>query len=311
MKKILITGGAGNIGSSLAKALILENDYFVTIFDNLSTGTQNNLPKLDHDNWEFVEGDVNNPEHLNKISQEHTYDYIFHYAALVGVERTLSNPMQVLEDIDGIKNILNLATQHDVDRFFYSSSSEVYGEPVEIPQNEITTPLNSKLPYAIVKSVGESFIRTYHQEYNLNFTIMRFFNTYGPKQKNDFVISKFIDLALSDKDITIYGDGMQTRSFLHVNDNINFTLKILNTELLINEVVNVGSDIEISIIDLAHLIKETLNSKSEISFLPPLKDGDMTRRKPDITKMKSSYKREIISLQEGIKSVANEGKNDL
>ncbi len=310
MKKILITGGAGNIGSSLAKALVLKSDYFVTIFDNLSTGTLDNLPEKDYNNWEFVEGDINNAEHLTKISEKHTYDFIFHYAALVGVERTLLNPMKVLEDIDGIKNILNLSIKHDVERFFYSSSSEVYGEPVEIPQNEITTPLNSKLPYAIVKSVGESFIRTFHQEHNLNFTIMRFFNTYGPRQKNDFVISKFIDLALSDEDITIYGDGTQTRSFLHVNDNIEFTLKILDSRLLINEVVNVGSDVEISIIDLAHLIKETLNSKSKISFLPPLKDGDMTRRKPDITKMKNSYKKEIISLKEGIKTVAIENKND-
>ena len=311
MKNILITGGAGNIGSSLAKALILEPDYFVTIFDNLSTGSLDNLPNQKNNNWEFIEGDVNNIDHLKKVSQGHTYDYIFHYAALVGVERTQLNPMKVLDDIDGIKNILNLAIKHEVVRFFYSSSSEVYGEPVEIPQNEITTPLNSKLPYAIVKSVGESFIRTFHQEYNLNYTIMRFFNTYGPKQKNDFVISKFIDLALMDKDITIYGDGKQTRSFLHVDDNINFTINILNSGLLINEVVNVGSDIEISIIDLAHLIKETLDSKSKISFLPPLKDGDMTRRKPDIAKMKSTYKNKIIGLKEGIQSVASTTENDL
>ena len=305
MKNILITGGAGNIGSSLAKALILEPDYFVTIFDNLSTGSLDNLPNQKNNNWEFIEGDVNNIDHIEKVSQGRTYDYIFHYAALVGVERTQLNPMKVLDDIDGIKNILNLAIKHEVDRFFYSSSSEVYGEPVEIPQNEITTPLNSKLPYAIVKSVGESFIRTFHQEYNLNYTIMRFFNTYGPKQKNDFVISKFIDLALLDKDITIYGDGKQTRSFLHVDDNINFTINILNSGLLINEVVNVGSDIEISIIDLAHLIKETLDSKSKISFLPPLKDGDMTRRKPDIKIMKSVINRKLISLTQGLKTIIN------
>ena len=114
-----------------------------------------------------------------------------------------------------------------------------------------------------------------------------------------------------DKDITIYGDGKQTRSFLHVDDNINFTINILNSGLLINEVVNVGSDIEISIIDLAHLIKETLDSKSKISFLPPLKDGDMTRRKPDIAKMKSTYKNKIIGLKEGIQSVASTTENDL
>ena len=306
MKNILITGGAGNIGSSLARSLVKDPRYFVTIFDNLSTGSLDNLPDDSKENWEFIEGDINKIDHLNKISNKHSFNFIFHYAALVGVERTQLHPMNVLEDIDGIRNILDLAVKHNVDRIFYSSSSEVYGEPVEIPQNEVTTPLNSKLPYAIVKSVGESFIKTYHKEYNLNFTIMRFFNTYGPKQKNDFVISKFIDLALLNKDLTIYGDGKQTRSFLHVDDNVDFTIKILNSDLLINEVVNVGSDIEISILSLALLIKETLDSKSEIIFLPPLKDGDMTRRKPDIVKMMKSYDKEIIPLKEGIRMSAFE-----
>jgi UDP-glucose 4-epimerase len=134
---------------------------------------------------------------------------------------------------------------------------------------------------------------------------MRFFNTYGPRQKNDFVISKFIELALRNEDLTIYGDGTQTRSFLHVADNIEFTIKILEEKKLINDVVNVGSDVEIKIIDLAKLIIKTLKSKSKIIFLPPLKEGDMTRRKPDISKMKTVFKKEIISLEDGIKDAAS------
>ena len=305
MKKILVTGGAGNIGSSLVKSLLKTERYHVSIVDNLSTGSKANLPQANESHWEFINCDVNTLDQLKKVFEKNSFHYIFHYAALVGVERTQKNPLKVLEDIEGIKNILNLAVEFNAERIFYSSSSEVYGEPVEIPQNEITTPLNSKLPYAIVKSVGESFMRTFHEHHQLDFTIMRFFNTYGPRQKNDFVISKFIELALQNKDITIYGDGSQTRSFLHVDDNVEFTINILEKKKLLNEVVNVGSDIEITIIDLANLIIKILKSQSNIIFLPPLKEGDMTRRKPDTSKMKEVYGKEIISLEEGIQAVAS------
>ena len=310
MKKILVTGGAGNIGSSLVTGLLKSKNYHVSILDNLSTGSLENLPQSDASFWRFIDCDVNNLNQLKQALKKDTFNYIFHYAALVGVERTQKNPLKVLEDIEGIKNILNLAVDCKAERIFYSSSSEVYGEPVEIPQNETTTPLNSKLPYAIVKSVGESFMRTFHDHHQLEFTIMRFFNTYGPRQKNDFVISKFIELALQNKDISIYGDGSQTRSFLHVDDNVDFTIKILENNKLLNDVVNVGSDIEIKIIDLAYLIIDTLESESKIIFLPPLKEGDMTRRKPDISKMKKVYQKEIISLEEGIQLVASTNKSE-
>src|SRR6185369_10068764 len=113
-----------------------------------------------------------------------------------GVKRTLSNPVMVLNDINGIRNILNLSKNTGVKRVFYTSSSEVYGEPVEYPQNEHTTPLNSRLPYAIVKNVGEAFLRSFKKEYDLDFTIFRLFNTYGPKQSVDFVMTRFLSLAL-------------------------------------------------------------------------------------------------------------------
>ena len=107
------------------------------------------------------------------------FDYVFHYAAVVGVHRTLQNPLAVLRDIDGIRNILELSKNTGVKRVFYSSSSEVYGEPVEIPQNESTTPLNSRLPYAIVKNLGEAYFKSYQQEFGLDYTIFRFFNKIG------------------------------------------------------------------------------------------------------------------------------------
>jgi UDP-glucose 4-epimerase len=228
------------------------------------------------------------------------FNYVFHYAAVVGVKRTQENPIMVLDDIQGIKNVLQLSKNSSVKRVFFSSSSEVYGEPVELPQNEETTPLNSRVPYAVVKNVGESFFRSYFKTYGLPFTIFRFFNTYGPNQSEDFVIAKFLKAALKGDDITIYGDGSQTRTFCYVDDNINTCLKILEDNLMVNDVINIGGAKEYKIIDVAKLIIEKLNSKSKIIHLPALKDGDMTRRMPDNSKMINIINKDLISLDQGL-----------
>src|ERR1043165_4156152 len=195
-RKILITGGAGFIGSSLAERLANDPDNFIVIVDNLLTGSVSKVPKSVHQNVRFIKADVNDFKEISTIFQAHNFDYVFHYAAMVGVKRTLANPVKVLNDINGINHVLNLSKNTGVKRIFYTSSSEVYGEPVEFPQNEHTTPLNSRLPYAIVKNVGEAFLRSFKREYDLNYTISRLFNTYGPKQSTDFVISKFLSAAL-------------------------------------------------------------------------------------------------------------------
>jgi len=285
MQKILITGGAGNIGSSLVASLLQKKDVEVYVFDNFITGTQENLP-IDNNRLFTFHCDINNNDELIENWGSNEFNYIFHYAALVGVERTQNNPLGVLDDVKGIRNVLERAKESQVKRIFYSSSSEVYGEPVETPQNEDTTPLNSRVPYAVVKNLGEAFFRSYFKEYGIPFTIFRFFNTYGPNQNNDFVITKFIEQCMKGQKITIYGDGSQSRSFLHIDDNIAFTNIVLEKDLFINEVVNVGSDDVISIKNLALLIKDITESDSELVFLPPLKDGDMYRRKPDVTKMR-------------------------
>jgi len=303
MKRILITGGAGNIGSSLAARLAANPDYQIVIVDNLLTGNLSKLPK-NRENVIFIKADVNDFKDISSIMLSFTFDFVFHYAAVVGVARTLKNPKMVLDDIEGIKNILNLSKNSNVKKVFYSSSSEVYGEPVEIPQFEDTTPLNSRLPYAIVKNIGEAFIKSYQLEFGLDYTIFRFFNTYGPSQSMDFVISKFINSALKNEDITIYGDGSQTRTFCYIDDNLDTTERILNEKLLNNEVLNIGSDIEISILDLAKKIIHLLNSKSKIIFQPPLKEGDMTRRKPDISKMMKVLNRDLTDLDSGILKTA-------
>jgi nucleoside-diphosphate-sugar epimerase len=302
MRKILVTGGAGNIGSALTQGLLNEKDTFITVVDDLSTGNISKLP-IHHPQFKFIKADVNNREEIIDIMLSNQFDYVFHYAAYVGVQRTQENPIRVLNDIEGIKNILSLAKNTGVKRVFFSSSSEVYGEPVTIPQHEETTPLNSRVPYAVVKNVGEAFCKSYFQEYGLNYTIFRFFNTYGPNQTADFVMSKFLGQAINNQPVTIYGNGSQTRTFCYVTDNVEATVKALNNDLFVNDVINIGGEVVITILELAVLIIKLTNSKSEIQFLPPLSDGDMTRRQPDNSKMKKILGRELIPLAAGIQKL--------
>ena len=310
MNKILVTGGAGFIGSALVEKLIENKNNFVVAVDNLSTGNIKKLPSFNN-NGIFIKLDVNNRQNLAEVMLSYKFDYVFHYAAVVGVKNTLENPIKVLNDIDGIKNVLELSKNTGVKRVFYSSSSEIYGEPVEYPQNENTTPLNSRLPYAIVKNIGEAFCRSYFKEYNLNFTIFRFFNTYGPKQSKNFVISKFIFNALKNNDITIYGDGKQTRTFCYIDDNIKACTNAFYENKFINDVVNVGGNIEIPIIDLAKKIIDITGSKSKIIFTPALEEGDMRGRRPDITKMKKLHSDNLIDLETGIKKLLEIGLFEL
>ncbi len=298
---VLITGGAGFIGSSLAERLAQHADNYVVVLDNLLSGYVANVPQTR--NIRFIKGDANDYNTLSAIMHRYHFEYVFHYAALVGVQRTLSRPKDVLQDIKGIENILELSKNTGVIRVFYSSSSEVYGEPVVLPQHEETTPLNSRLPYAVVKNVGECYFRSYQQEHGLDYTIFRFFNTYGPKQSTDFVISKFLEAAMADRDITLYGDGQQTRTFCYITDNLDFTESVLKDKLFINDVVNVGNDVQYTIRNLAELVVKVTGSASAITYLPALPEGDMTRRQPDTQKMKSVLNREYISLEQGLQEI--------
>ena len=303
MSKILITGGAGFIPSCLADKLAENPDNKIVIVDNLLTGSLEKIPKSPHNNVRFVKCDVNDFTNISSVFYASSFDYVFHYAAMVGVKRTQENPVRVLEDITGIKNVLSLSKNTGVKHVYFSSSSEVYGEPVEFPQNEHTTPLNSRLPYAIVKNVGEAYLKAFKKEYDLNYTIFRFFNTFGPKQSKDFVVSKFIAAASKGEDITIYGDGTQTRTFCYVDDNIKATTNAFYQQQFINDIVNVGGEEEITILELAKTIIKVTKSKSNIVHLPALEEGDMTRRKPDITKMKQLMGSPLIPLEDGLEKL--------
>jgi UDP-glucose 4-epimerase len=299
-RRILVTGGAGQIGASLCNRLMRDDANFVVAVDNLSTGNARKLEAGNGRNFRFVRADVNTYGDIAPIFSSFGFDYVFHYAAVVGVQRTLANPKMVLNDIDGIRNVLDLAKNTGVRRVFFSSSSEVYGEPVETPQKEDTTPLNSRLPYAIVKNVAEAYMRTYKQEFDLDFGIFRFFNTYGPLQTADFVVPRFVQAALRGEPLRINGDGGQTRTFCYVEDNLDATVAALDTGLYTNEVVNIGSDEETSILELAKLVLEATDSKAPIVHGPALLEGDMTRRQPDVTKMKRLLGRPLVPLRAGL-----------
>lgn len=294
------------MGSALVEKLISNPLNYVVIVDDLSTGFLSKLPSKELINWKLIKADVNNFSDISAVMLSYNFDYVFHFAAVVGVVRTQENPIAVLNDIEGIKNILNLSKNSSVKHVYFSSSSEVYGEPVELPQNEHRTPLNSRVPYAVVKNVGESFFRSYWQAFGLPYTIFRFFNTYGPNQSTDFVVAKFLAAALKNRDISIYGDGSQTRTFTYVDDTVEVCNKIYENKLLVNDVINIGNDQLMTVKELAELTIKLTHSTSKIIYLPPLKEGDMTRRQPDNTKMREILNKKLISIEEGIKLMIND-----
>jgi nucleoside-diphosphate-sugar epimerase len=300
MESILVTGGAGNVGGALVRALVKRPDTRVVVADNLLTGSVSKLP-VGLPNLSFVKSDCNDFNDIASLFYRFQFTHVFHFAAVVGVQRTLANPMLVLRDIAGIENVLRLAKNTGVRRVYFSSSSEVYGEPFELPQNENTTPLNSRLPYAVVKNVCEVYLRTFQREYGLDYTIFRFFNTYGPMQSEDFVLPRYVRAAMRGEPLTVYGDGSQTRTFCFVDDTVDTCVKAHATGAVRNDVINVGSDKEISILELARTVVRMTGSPSKIEFLPPLAEGDMTRRCPDIAKMRQLLDRTPVALEEGIR----------
>ncbi|HSY75254.1 MAG TPA: NAD-dependent epimerase/dehydratase family protein, partial [Bacteroidia bacterium] len=280
-----------------------DKNNFVVIVDDLTTGSKSKIPQSKHKNVVFIKCDVNEWRDISGVMYSQPFDYIFHYAALVGVKRTLDHPVNVLKDLSGIKNLLTFSKNTGVKRVYFSSSSEVYGESIHFPQHEETTPLNSRLPYAIVKNASEAYLKSFEQEYGLEYTIFRFFNTYGPKQSKDFVVSRFISRALKNEPIQVYGDGKQMRTFCYIDDNIDATVTAFKKNLYINDVVNVGGNLEITILELAKTIIRLTKSKSKIVHLPPLKEGDMTRRKPDLARMNKLLNRQPVSLEDGLMKV--------
>ena len=165
--------------------------------------------------------------------------------------------------------------------------------------------MNSRLPYSVVKNVSENYVKIFQEEFNLNYTIFRFFNTFGPNQSEDFVIPKFVKLALKNLSIPIYGNGLQTRTFLYIDDNIDTIVNCFEKNLYINDILNIGSNTEYKIIDLAKKIIKLTNSSSKLKYLPALHRGDMRRRQPDNSKMKKALGKNFFNLNLALKKYIN------
>ena len=302
-KTILVTGGAGFIGSHLCRRLLNEN-HKVICLDNLYTGTLKNIEELEkNNNFEFVNHDITKPYYRNNL------DEIYNLACPASPIHYQFNPIKTVKTCTiGVINMLGLAKKNNA-KILQASTSEVYGDPEIHPQKEdyngnVNT-LGYRSCYDEGKRCAETLFMDYKREHNLNIRIVRIFNTYGPNMtKNDGrVVSNFILQALNNENITIYGDGSQTRSFQFIDDLVNGLIKMMNSDFV--GPVNLGNPIELSMKDLATMVIKLTNSSSNIIY-KDLPEDDPKRRKPDISLAKSILDwHPIIDLETGLKKTIN------
>jgi UDP-glucose 4-epimerase len=308
--KILVTGGAGFIGSHLCERLI-NDSHNVVALDISSTGRVSNLEKIiDSPSFQLIEGSILDTDLLNSLMAE--VDYVFHLAAAVGVFNIVKNPLEsLLTNIRGTENVLEAAESLGVP-VFLTSSSEVYGKNVSDSLKEsddriLGSPTTLRWSYSEAKAIDESLAYAYHVEKGLTTRIIRFFNTVGPRQLGAYgmVVPRFVNAAIKDEPITIYGDGNQTRCFAHVYDAIDAVMAVAFAENTVGKVINIGNNYEISIIALAEKIIKQLGSKSEIIYVPYQEaygEGfeDMERRVPNLALIKElvgwSPKRDLTTI---------------
>lgn len=295
--RILITGGAGFIGSHLTDRLVADG-HQITILDNLATGRKENLSAhLGGDNVTLIEGSILDLPLLDSLIKE--TEYVFHLAAAVGVFNIVNHPLDsLMTNIRGTENVLESAHKYSKP-VFVTSSSEVYGKNISDSLKEsddriLGAPVTLRWSYSEAKAIDESLAYAYWVEKKLETRIVRFFNTVGPRQLGAYgmVVPRFVQFALNNELITIYGNGEQTRCFGHVLDAVDAVVRIAFADNTIGKVINIGNDFEISINDLAKKVIAETNSKSEIVYVPyeeAYGDGfeDMERRVPNIELIKS------------------------
>ena len=294
--KYLITGGAGFIGSHLAEKLIARGDQ-VVVFDNLSTGSANNLSRI-KDKIKFEQGNILDKAVIDKLVTEN--DYVVHLAAALGVLNIVNKPLESLKtNLQGSEIVLEAADKYKKS-ILIASTSEIYGKNDKVPLNEeddrvIGHPLKSRWSYSEAKAVDESLAYFYHLENKLPVRIVRFFNTVGPRQVGHYgmVVPRFVSAALANKSLSVYGSGDQIRCFCHVDDAVRALLLVMDSDKAIGQVFNVGNNQQISIMELAKKVIEITNSSSKIeriAYKDAYPDGfeDMQRRVPDISKIKQA-----------------------
>ena len=296
---IVITGGSGFVGSYLCEKLI-NDGHKIIVIDNLLTGSTENINDLlDNENFSFIEQDVQ-----DHIEIKDKVDYVLHFASAASPKAYTEHPVNTLKAGSvGTINTLGLAKKHSAE-YLLASTSEVYGDPLISPQNEEywgnVNPNGERSMYDEAKRFAEAAVATYSRSYGLKTKIVRIFNTYGPRmQLNDGrVVTNFIVQALRNENITIYGDGTQTRSFSYVEDTVAGIISLMNSTEY--DVFNIGNPNEMTVAKLAEKIIELTDSTSEIKYLE-LPNDDPKQRKPDITKAKTKLNWEPkVNLDEGL-----------
>ena len=297
---IVLTGGSGFIGSHLSKELLKSGENKLIIVDNLLTGNLDNIQDLlDHENATFIQHDVQ-----DHIEIDEKVDYVFHLASAASPVAYTENPVNTLKAGSlGTINTLGLARKHGAE-YFLASTSEVYGDPLITPQNEEywgnVNPNGERSMYDEAKRFAEAATATYARSYDIKTKIIRIFNTYGPNmQLNDGrVVTNLIVQALNDEDLTIYGDGSQTRSFSYVSDTVAGIIAMMESNHY--EVFNIGNPYEMTVKELAETILKLTKSKSEIIY-KPLPNDDPQQRRPDISKAKDKLNWEPkVGLETGL-----------
>lgn len=301
MKKILVTGGCGFIGSNLCKKLLDAGNYVICI-DNLFTGTENNIAAFkDKPNFKFIYHDVINPLNL-----EENIDEIYNLACPASPIHYQFNPIKTAQtSVFGALNMLELATQKRA-KILQASTSEIYGDPEVHPQPEAywgyVNSIGIRSCYDESKRMAETLFFDYHRQYSTAIKLIRIFNTYGPNMNIDDgrVISNFIVQALRNEDITVYGSGLQTRSFCYIDDLLEGMTKMMESDNNFIGPVNLGNPEEFTMLSLAELIISMTGSKSKIEF-KPLPSDDPARRKPliDLARQKLKWEPKI-NLQTGL-----------
>lgn len=280
-KTILITGGAGFIGSHIADKLIDDNK--VTIIDNLSTGNLKNLKEPEHENLKILKEDIRN-SNFNELTSG--IDYIFHLAAMSSVPLSIEKPVECHEiNVNATVKLLKSAVNNDVEKIIFSSSSSVYGDNKNMPLKETEPPMPTS-PYAASNASCELYLKSFYESYGLNYTALRYFNVFGPKQDKSSqyaaVIPNFISAILKGKQPEIYGDGEQTRDFVYIEDIVKANINACKSDY--NGIINVASGEKLTINKLYEIIKDTLGSDLEPKYLPE-RPGDIKHSLADVTNM--------------------------
>ena len=294
--RVLITGGAGFIGSHLADHYVAKGDQ-VIILDNFSTGSQENIAHLSGA-ITAVDGDIRNIELVEKLTQD--ADLVLHMAAALGVNTILESPLESIStNITGSEVVLNAAAKYKT-RIIIASTSEIYGKNPKQPLNEsddrvVGAPQKIRWTYSDAKAIEEAMAFALHQEKGLPVTTVRLFNTVGPRQTGRYgmVVPRFVQAAIKNEPLTIFGDGTQSRVFCHVGDAVQAIATIAQTDSSIGDVFNVGGTGEITIKELAEKVISLTKSQSVITYTPytdayPAGFEDIQRRVPDISKISNA-----------------------